>query len=215
VVSWASIDYYGRWKATHYMAKKFYSPLLISGLPDTDKKTAEIHVTSDLQAPCEGTIIWELTDLDGKTINSGKLAQTFGPISSTLATTLNFQKELTDHDPRTLMLWLKLMIAGRETSENLLLFSRPKHMELRRPNIRWSLSTNDNRIFTATLETDKPALWVWFTKKGTDAKFSDNFFSLKPGDKKTVEIRTTELIDVHNLTEELSVQSLFDTYTQE
>jgi beta-mannosidase len=213
VVSWASIDYYGRWKATHYMAKKFYSPLLISGLPDADKKTAEIHVTSDLQAPCEGTIIWELTDLDGKTINSGKLTKTFGPITSTLATTLNLQKELTDHDPRTVFLWLKLTVADREVSENLLLFSRPKHMELRRSNIRWSLSTKDNQTFTATLETDKPALWVWMAKKGTDAKFSDNFFSLKPGDKKTVEIRTKELVDVHNLTEELSVQSLFDTYT--
>lgn len=30
VASWSSIDYYGRWKALHYFAKKFYSPVLLS-----------------------------------------------------------------------------------------------------------------------------------------------------------------------------------------
>lgn len=213
VVSWSSIDYFGRWKATHYMARNFYSPILISGLPDADKKTAEIHVTSDLQTPCEGIVSWTLTDLDGQTLNSGELTQVFAPIANTPVTTLNLEKELTQHDPKTLLLWLKLKIAGKEVSENLLLFARPKHLELKRPNIRMSLSTTDNRTFTATLETDKPALWVWITKQGTDAKFSDNFFALKPGDTKTLKIQTNELIDPHTLSEELSVQSLIDTYT--
>ncbi|MBR6003161.1 MAG: glycoside hydrolase family 2 protein, partial [Lachnospiraceae bacterium] len=30
VASWASIDYYGRWKALHYYAKRFFAPLMIS-----------------------------------------------------------------------------------------------------------------------------------------------------------------------------------------
>ena len=30
VASWASLDYYGRWKALQYYAKRFYSPLLVS-----------------------------------------------------------------------------------------------------------------------------------------------------------------------------------------
>ena len=30
VASWASIDYYGRWKALHYMAVKFYAPVALS-----------------------------------------------------------------------------------------------------------------------------------------------------------------------------------------
>jgi beta-mannosidase len=212
-MSWASVDYFGRWKATHYMAKKFYSTILISGLPDATKKTAEIHVTSDLQVPCEGTISWTLTDLDGKTITSGELTKTFAANTNTPITTLNLEKELRQYDPREVMLWLKLTVAGKEVSENLLLFVRPKHMELRNPNIRMTLSTTDNRNFTASLEAEKPALWAWISKRGTDAKFSDNFFAIRPGEKKTVNIKTSELMDVHTLAEELSVQSLFDTYT--
>ena len=30
VVSWSSIDYYGRWKALHYYEKRFFAPVLIS-----------------------------------------------------------------------------------------------------------------------------------------------------------------------------------------
>lgn len=30
VASWASIDYYGRWKALHYYEKRFFAPIMIS-----------------------------------------------------------------------------------------------------------------------------------------------------------------------------------------
>ena len=30
VISWSSIDYYGRWKALHYYAQRFFSPVLVS-----------------------------------------------------------------------------------------------------------------------------------------------------------------------------------------
>ena len=30
VASWSSLDYYGRWKALHYYARRFYAPLLVS-----------------------------------------------------------------------------------------------------------------------------------------------------------------------------------------
>lgn len=36
VASWASIDYFGRWKALHYMAKKFYGPQAVSMCMDGD-----------------------------------------------------------------------------------------------------------------------------------------------------------------------------------
>ena len=30
VASWSSIDYFGRWKALHYAAKRFFAPVLLS-----------------------------------------------------------------------------------------------------------------------------------------------------------------------------------------
>ena len=34
VASWSSIDYYGRWKALHYFARRFFAPVLVSPVED-------------------------------------------------------------------------------------------------------------------------------------------------------------------------------------
>jgi len=70
VSSWASLDYFGRWKALHYAAKRFYAPLLLS-VADYGK-TMKIHVTSDLVEPVDVQIRWRLETLDGKALQKGE-----------------------------------------------------------------------------------------------------------------------------------------------
>ena len=43
--SWSSIDSLYRWKALHYMAKRFYAPLMISGLEEC-RRTEPSRFTS-------------------------------------------------------------------------------------------------------------------------------------------------------------------------
>lgn len=43
VASWSSVDSLGRWKALHYMARRFFAPLLISGLEDWDTGLVEVR----------------------------------------------------------------------------------------------------------------------------------------------------------------------------
>jgi beta-mannosidase len=43
--SWASIDSFGRWKALHYTAKRFYSPVLASACEEG--ACVSLHVTND------------------------------------------------------------------------------------------------------------------------------------------------------------------------
>ena len=45
VASWASIDYFGRWKALHYMAKKFYAPQAVSMCRDED--TMQVYLENE------------------------------------------------------------------------------------------------------------------------------------------------------------------------
>ena len=42
VASWSSIDYFGRWKALQYYAKRFYSDLLIS--PTVEDGSLKLYV---------------------------------------------------------------------------------------------------------------------------------------------------------------------------
>ena len=45
VASWSSIDYFGRWKALHYYARRFYNDLLVS--PVMNNGTVDVYVVSD------------------------------------------------------------------------------------------------------------------------------------------------------------------------
>jgi beta-mannosidase len=56
VASWASVDYYGRWKALHYAARHFYAPVMVSGLEDDHTKNIDIYLTSDLAEARRGEV---------------------------------------------------------------------------------------------------------------------------------------------------------------
>src|SRR6201997_4973915 len=66
VASWASIDYYGRWKALHYYARRFYDDVLISPFLHDDK--VDVYVVSDKLQPLSGTIHARLLDFSGKVL---------------------------------------------------------------------------------------------------------------------------------------------------
>ncbi len=70
VASWSSLDYFGRWKALHYAARRFYAPVLLS-VEDTGT-TEAIWLTSDLQQPWSGTLRWSLETLDGQVLELGR-----------------------------------------------------------------------------------------------------------------------------------------------
>ena len=47
VASWSSIEHGGGWKALHYMARRFFAPLLILGIPEKDSKTIRVMAVND------------------------------------------------------------------------------------------------------------------------------------------------------------------------
>ena len=40
VASWSSLDYFGRWKAFHYAAKRYFAPVMLSVEDDGDAASA-------------------------------------------------------------------------------------------------------------------------------------------------------------------------------
>ena len=52
VASWSSLDYFGRWKALHYAARRFYAPVLLS-IEDAPPRQS-IFVSNDLRGTVAG-----------------------------------------------------------------------------------------------------------------------------------------------------------------
>jgi len=212
VASWSSVDSLGRWKALHYMARRFFAPLLISGLEDWDTGHVEVHVTSDLLEPCEGAVSWLLTDVAGERLDGGELAVAIGPNGDTMATILELGKHVQRHGARQLLLWLDLSVGGAVVSTNLVTFARPKHLELRAPGIIYEVAPADEGAFAVTLRAEKPALWVWLGLRYLEARYSDAFFHLRPGQSTTVMVKPLVPATLEEIRSQLEVTSLIDTY---
>jgi beta-mannosidase len=213
VASWASIDYHGRWKALHYMARHFFAPVMVSGLEDKDTGTIEVHVTSDLLESLPGTLSWRVTDVAGRTLDSGKKALRTPINANRKVTTLKLAKLLETKGERDLLVWLDLSVKGQPKSSNLVTFARPKHLELAtNPGINAKVSTAADESFRVTLTSKQPALWAWLELDGVDAQCSDNFLHLGPGRSQRVTVTPKRKLTLAQFRKKLMVRSLVDTF---
>ena len=212
VASWSSIDYSGRWKALHYMARHFYAPLLVSGLEDAEKSAVEIHVTSDRLQPCAGAVRWSLTDVAGQVVRQGQRDCTIRPRRNQRVERLDLSAEVARHGVRDLMLWLELEVDGQTVSSNFVSLARPKHMELANPGIGTSVRSLKDGRYAVTLKTARPALWAWLELGDIDARYSDAFFHLAPDKPVRVVVEPARSLSASSFRGALQVRSLWDTY---
>ncbi|MDP3184721.1 MAG: glycoside hydrolase family 2 protein, partial [Anaerolineales bacterium] len=94
VASWSSLDYFGRWKALHYAARRFYAPLMLS-IEDKPPEQG-IYVTNDFLEPWDGILRWSLETLAGDVLTSGQAEVKAAPQSATPVCTLDFSDRISD-----------------------------------------------------------------------------------------------------------------------
>lgn len=210
VASWSSIDYFGRWKALHYMAKRFYAPLLITGQED-ETGAVTVLVTSDLHTDQSGDVIWTLTDVEGNVLARDTFGVSLGANQSQRVNTLNLAPYLASHGARNLLLFLDLKVNGEIVSSNFVSFARPKHLMLHEPGFDIQVDTVENGRFRVTLQAERPALWAWLTLADGDARFSDNFFHMRAGQPVQV-MASAPGMTLDAFQKNLRVYSLIDTY---
>jgi beta-mannosidase len=178
-VSWSSLDYFGRWKAVHYAARRFYAPLLLS-VADTGLRR-EIHVTNDRTRAWEGELRWRLETLAGKAMARGSEPVTAAPLADTLAASLDFNGRLSEEQQRGVVLLCELR-EGRTPAASCASFFAPiKHLALTDPGLKVKpASDGDGWILRVSAES--LALFVELSLAGADAVFSDNYFHLPAGE---------------------------------
>ena len=213
VASWASIDFHGRWKALQYMARHFFAPVMVSGLEDAAKGTVEVHVTCDLPASLPGTLSWVVTDAAGRKLLAGTKAVRTPSNGNRKVTTLELAGLRQQQSDRDLLVWLELETKGQPKSTNLVTFARPKQLSLAKDaGISATVTAVADGAFQVALKTKHPALWTWLELEDADAKYSDNFLHLRPGQTATVQVQPAAAMTLVQFRNKLRVQSLVDTF---
>ena len=209
VASWSSIDYFGRWKALQYYARRFYSDLLIS--PHEENGELKIYVVSDKQKPTAAKLNLKLLDLTGSTLWQTSKDLTIAALRSEAYQTENRAALLGSRDPRQTFLSCELVINDKVVSTSRYFFVPAKDLALTKPNITTTVSQSAKGV-QVSLSTDKFARAVYLSLDEGDASFSDNYFDLVPGQTVTVELKAHQLINKSEVEEKLKMRSLVDAF---
>jgi beta-mannosidase len=183
VASWSSLDYFGRWKALHYAARRFYAPLMLS-IEDKPPKQG-VYVSNDLLEPWEGTVNWSLETLAGEVLTSGQAPVKAAPQAATQVCELDFSDRISDDNIRRLVFIAELWQGDRFVARQTAGFAPIKHLQLTNPKLRARLSKDKDRLLIE-LTARSLALLVELSLEGADVVLSDNYFSLPAG--RTVEV---------------------------
>ncbi len=211
VASWSSIDYYGRWKALHYFAKRFFSPILLSACEEGKK--VSLHVSNETMNSFQGTLSWRLRSTISGLDQQGSQQVDAHSLSSTSVIELDFSSQLTDEEMRSAYLEYRLVNTSDEVvSESVLIFTVAKHFHLKPVTIatEW---TEQESTFELTLTSPQLAKYVELEFPELDVKWSDNYFDICPDQVKKVTLRKDRLpssVTLETLQSTLYIRSAVD-----
>lgn len=207
VASWSSLDYFGRWKALHYAARRFYAPLMLSIVDEGTRM--EVHVTSDLTESWQGTVRWELVTLDGEVQETGEQEVSCGPLQSIQACSLIF--DVPEERQRELVFVAELWQGERQLARSLAIFAPNKHLKLRNPGLVVEVSQQNGRL-VCSASARSLARFVELSLAGADLVFDDNYFDLPAGKTVTVTCPRPEGWSLDQARQALQARSLFDSF---
>lgn len=208
VASWASIDYYGRWKALHYAAKRFFAPVMISAEEEGElsqnpkineyhpaplEKSFRLNVCNETLRDVTGEVVWALRTPDGAIVRQNQQTLTIPAMSAKWLDKVDCaDASLTGH-----YVSFAFVVDDVAVSEGTCIFCAPKHFEFVDPRL-----TVETRGDTLVVTSHAYAKQVWLESEDADLLLDDNAFDMNPGTKVVRVVRGTA--------EKVRVRSVWD-----
>jgi beta-mannosidase len=219
VASWSSIDYYGRWKALQYYARRFYAPILVS--PHVEDGSVKVYVVSDRIDAERAWIRVRLMDFGGKILLEEKHVVSIDPLTSKVYLDWPLSKltQAGAADTASVFVIAELMDhEGVRFSSNLIYLAPTKEVHLKPAVLNTQISRSTAPVSKGTtsstygIRITSPVLArdVYVSFGAVDARISDNYFDILPGE--TVEVTATSNATLDELKAQLKVISLTDAF---
>jgi beta-mannosidase len=209
VASWASLDYFGRWKALHYAARRFYAPVLLSA--EREGTVITLFLTNDTTDEVQGTVRWSLETTEGKVLADGEKSVTAPALSAAQVDAPDFSEQVTAQNRRQVVLVYELWQEDERVSLSVVPFVPDKHLELADPKLHYTIGEIDGTI-TLDVTAQRLARFVWLEIEGADVIFSDNYFDLPAGRTAKVTLPKIEGWTLDRVRKALRMRSLVDSF---
>jgi len=209
VASWSSIDYFGRWKALQYYARRFYAPVLVS--PHIEGGALTVYVVSDKPEVLDGTLRLRIMDFSGHVVKETTQKIKIDPLASKIYQQIPLLELSGPSAPdwSGLVGVADLNVDGKVLSTNLVYFVPSKQIKLPRASIATKLAKSGDG-YDITLKTPTLARSVYLSFGELDADFSDNYVNLLPGEATTIHV--TSQAAMEDLKAQMKITSLAEVF---
>ena len=190
--SWSSIDYFGRWKALHYMAQKFYAPHAVSMTLEDHR--CHVYFSNESFETTEYSLTVSIRDLSGNVLETYETkgnSPAFSAIETAVVDICSWEDQKDD-------VFLEAVIHTKDQKvlkdvETLVPY---KYLNLKNPVISTEAKeTND--AFILHISSDCFAPFVALDFDDADVIFSDNFFHLTDKTVQDIIVKKEDILQGH------------------
>lgn len=190
--SWSSIDYFGRWKALHYMAQKFYAPHAVSMTLEDHR--CHVYFSNESFETTEYSLTLSIRDLSGNVLETYETkgnSPAFSAIETSVVDICSWGDQKDD-------VFLEAVIHTKDQKvlkdvETLVPY---KYLNLKNPVISTEAEeTND--AFILHISSDCFAPFVALDFDDADVIFSDNFFHLTDKTVQDIIVKKEDILQGH------------------
>lgn len=202
VASWSSVDYFGRYKALHYAARKFYAPVAMGLFLEDGKLT--VNVSNESMKDFAGSVTVRLCKNDFTVLFEDDADISVASLSAKDIFIVSMKAQ----DPYSNYIVVDLFDEnGVLVMSQTEMFVRPKHYEWIDPKLHAVITQTEGGVDIA-VSADVFAKGVEIDFANVDCIFSDNFFDITSNETKHIFAATDHTVE--ELSKNLILRSVYD-----
>ena len=187
VASWASRDYYGRWKAQHYYTRKVYDDILISPVVEGDD--LKVYAVSDRLENTSGQLQLQVCQFDGTVVHHWGKSVGISGNDSRVCFSAPLAKLLEGADRGTVYVRVDYTDKSGRVYHNNYCLDKQKNMNYPKVDLQTEVRSIEGG-YEVTVSTDKFARAVCLSVADNESVYSDNYFDVQPKSSVQVQVRT-------------------------
>ena len=216
VASWASIDYYGRWKALHYGAKRFYARFMASACEEEELSTKiAYYVHNESFQNRKAALEISLIDKDFAVLHQEWVDTENQAFETKAVKNVGFSEWIEDEEQRRrVFARYRLIEEGQYVSTGITMFVKPKYFQYSIPQYEVQVREDSERFYLR-VKADTFANYVELYLTEADCVFSDNYFDITEKEGVEVTVEKSQLpsgFTAEEIKRQLRIKSVAESY---
>lgn len=187
VASWASRDYYGRWKAQHYYVRKAYDDILISPVVEGDD--LKVYAVSDRLENTSGRLQLQVCQFDGTVVHHWGKSVGISGNDSRVCFSAPLAKLLEGANRGTVYVRVDYTDKSGRVYHNNYCLGKQKDMDYPKVDLQTEVRSIEGG-YEVMVSADKFARAVCLSVADNESVYSDNYFDVQPKSSVQVQVRT-------------------------